>query len=439
MTQQVFTDIDPNVTSGTDLATILNNFKASLLTQHSGTTAPTYAQVGTAWFDSSVANILTFKMYDGSQWVTQFSMDLVGHTLSFGGNNPTASFSAERTDTSADMYEMYRNTVAPTHGAVIYSQKNDAGTKKTFGKMKINAENVTAGSEEASFLFEALVADAMTTLFSVGNSSLFFEALKGTGDRVLKVDANGVVTAQQDQADYNLFQNGVADSGDLAEYTANAPLTLVKSASATEILEGTNVFKAVSSAGSETFESEVITIKNAHIDSPMIIGIQYTAGADWTVNVIDNAVATIKTFTLEAYTQTANEGRLHKAFVVIFDKLEVYSWVAKDEPIYFNESILNNQTDTNLFTLTSRKNAVYKVEGQVIRETDTKLADGIYSCYISNNGTVFRVGKEDVYDHESDLIETDLNMNGNILRYSSNDLTGTNYTGKFIGTITRVL
>jgi hypothetical protein len=65
MTQAVFNDIDPNVKSGTELATDLNNFKASLLTQHSGASAPTYAEIGTEWLDSSVTDLLIKK---GLRW-----------------------------------------------------------------------------------------------------------------------------------------------------------------------------------------------------------------------------------------------------------------------------------------------------------------------------------------------------------------------------------
>lgn len=460
MTQQVFSDIDPNVTSGTELATFLNDFKASLLTQHSGATAPTYAVVGTQWFDSAVAGTLTMKYYDGAQWISQFVIDTVAHKISLGGNNPTASVTVSRTDTAADMIEMYRNTIIASNGGLIYSQNNDNSTKKTFGNIKIVADSVVDGAEDASLLFEAMIAGTLSSMMSVSKSSLFFESLKGTGDRVLSVNSLGQVTTVQGSSSYNIFTDGEAKSAVIGNYVVGAPLTLAISTTAAELIDSTSVFKAISTAASETFETAPIAISNGHIDSPMIVSIKYKASASWNVELINSdTLAVLETDTLNIYTQTLNEGRNKKFFAVIpsgvtnvkvkftssaadtflYDGLEVYSLIAKEEPLFFEKDILNTQTNTNLFTIANRKNAVWKVEGQVIRETATKLADGIVSFYISNNGTIFRVGKEDVFDHESDLIETSFNMNGNILRYSTNDLTGATYTGKFSGTITRVL
>tara|TARA_R110000787_G_scaffold5686_8_gene20546 strand:- start:830 stop:2212 length:1383 start_codon:yes stop_codon:yes gene_type:complete len=460
MTQEVFPDIDPNVTSGTELAILLNEFKASLLTQHSGVLAPTYAEIGTPWFDTAVATKMTFKLYDGSQWVTQFVLDTTAHTISYGGNNPTASFTVNRTDTSADMLEMFRDTSVQTNGGLIFSQKNDGATKKTMAKLKFVSENVVSGAEEASVLFECMVAGVLISIFEITKDSMFVEAFKGSGDRVLGVDPDGNVAPVQIQTASNIFPSGSAASADILNYTANAPLTLVTSSVSTELIDSTKVFKAVSTAISETFETEDVPVPNGFIDSPMIVSMKLKSAANWTVELRDaDTESILATSTIEAYNQTLNESKLHKFFGVIpsttaniklvftstagdtllFDTVEMYSWMAKDEPLYFSVDLLNNQTNTDLFLITNRKNEMLKIEGQVLRETDTELADGIYESFITNNGTVWRVGKESEFDHEDDLIETSLNMNANTLRYSTGNLVGANYTGKFVGRITRAL
>ena len=460
MTQEVFSDIDPNVTSGTELATFLNDFKASLLSVNSGPTAPTYAVVGTPWLDDSVATKLTMKNYDGAQWISEFTIDTVAHTISFGGNNPTASFTASRTDTAADMIEMFRDTAAQTDGALIFTQNNDSAIKKTMAKFKAISESVSNGAEEGSFALQAMVAGTLTDLFTVKFDELFFEALKGTGERVLKVDANGLVTADKVSGDANIFENGAASNADIGSYTINAPLTLALSSISTELIDSSSVFKSISTSAAETFETEVIALSNGHIESPMIVGFKFKSGADWTCEIVDNdSTLTLETSTIEAYVPTVNEASLHKMFVVIpaataniklrftstaadtllFDDIKIYSWINQDEPLYFSKDIANLQTNTDLFTIANRKNAVLKVEGQITRETDTGYADAIYSCFISNNGTINRVVGETVTDMETDEAATFLDMNGNILIYSSNDLTGANYTGKFKGRITRVL
>lgn len=459
MTQSVFNDIDPNVTSGTELAGYLNDFKASILSGHLGPTAPTYAVIGSSWLDSSVANKLTSKFYDGSSWISHFTIDTVAHTLSLGGNNPTASVTVARSDVAADMIEMFRDVSTNGSGGIIYSQKNDALTKKTFGSMKIDATNVASGAEETEILFQGMIAGTLSSLMKFSKNSLFFESLKGSGTRKLVVDASGFVTTANESSSYNLFGNGKADSAELTSYTVNAPLTLVKSTTAADLIDSTTVFKAVASASGETFLTETINIQNGHIDSAMIIAMKYRTSVAWTVEILDQASAVLATETIDPYTETLSEARIKKLFgmiptgtstvrlqftstaggTILFDGIEIYSEISKDEPLYFSKTIDNNLSDVDLFLLTSRKYSLWKVEGHLTRETDTKKADAIYSCYITNNGTIFRVGNEQVVDQESDYTETYLNMNVNTLRYTSNDLTGPNYKGKFVGSIARVI
>lgn len=460
MTQSVFNDIDPNVTSGTELATILNDFKYSILTANSGITAPTYAEIGTAWLDSSIAGKLTLKRYDGTNWISEFTIDSVAHTISFGGNNPTASFTVSRTDTSADMLEMFRDTGVATNAGLIFSQNNDAATKKTFAKFKMVADSNANSTEQASFLFEALVAGTLTTLCSISNTVFKLKALEGSGNRSVKVNSNGEFFAEAETGEANIFTNGSADSANLGQYTINAPLTLSKSSTTTELIDSSQVFKAISTATSQTFETEIINLPNSFIESPLIVSLKYKSSAAWTVSIVDtDAVSTLKTVTLEAYSPTLNEAKLKKMFhlipstvaniklvftsnaadTLLFDSIEIYSWANKDEPLYFEHTIGNNVTNEVMFEISNRKNKLVKLEGQVLRETDTNLADGIVSFYISNNGTINRIGKEEVFDHEDLEIGLSFNMNGNVLRLSSSDITGANYVGKFYGKITRVL
>ncbi len=461
MTQQVFKDIDPNVTSGTQLATILNQFKASLLTANSGPTAPTYALIGTNWLDTSVTDKLTMKHYDGSQWISEFTIDTVAHTISFGGNNPTASFTVSRTDTADEMLEMFRDTGVATNAGLIFSQINDNAIKKTFAKFKMVADNNTDTSEQGSFLWEAMIAGTMTTIGSLAHNSFQLKALEGTGNRTVKVDANGNFFAEAETGVSNIFGNGSADSADLGTYTVNAPLTLGKSSTAADLIDSTQVFQAIATAASETFETENISIPNGFGESPLITQLKYKSSSDWTVQLVDTTGADVnlKTVTLSAYSPTLNEAKLKKFFYKIpttvtqvklvftstaastlfFDGIEFKSWATVDEPLHFEHSVGNNVTDEVMFDIANRKNKVLKVSGQIIRSTDTDLADGVVDFYISNNGTVNRIGKENIFDHEDTEIRISFNMNGDVLRLSSSDITGANYDGKFYGTIERIL
>ena len=67
MTQLVFDDIDPLTTSGTQLASKLNDFKDSWLTHNSGTSRPSYVQSGTSWIDTTDASLWVMNLFDGTQ------------------------------------------------------------------------------------------------------------------------------------------------------------------------------------------------------------------------------------------------------------------------------------------------------------------------------------------------------------------------------------
>lgn len=70
MAQNVFSSINPTTTSGTQLATILNDFKDALMSGLSGTSRPAETTAGGAWIDTTNAGSPNFywsyKIFDGT-------------------------------------------------------------------------------------------------------------------------------------------------------------------------------------------------------------------------------------------------------------------------------------------------------------------------------------------------------------------------------------
>lgn len=460
MSQDLYPDLDPNIVSGTQLAAYLNDFKLVLLTQHSGAVAPTYAEVGTEWLDTSTANKLVFKKYDGTQWVSTFTIDDIAHTLALGGNNPTASVTVTRTDVAADMIEMYRDTTSTSTGGLIFSQNNDATAKTTMAKLLFNSDNLANGLEESSATIQTMDVGTLKDVFKVSKDAIFFESLKGTGQRQIVVDANGNLSTEVGGSESNLLTSGTADSGDISAWTATS-LVFIKSTTASELIGGASVYKASSSAALETLESELVTLSNEHINHPMIVSMKYKCSADWTIEILDQSDVVLASETLNAFTPALNEANNKKMFVLVpssvtglsirftasaadtllFDNVEMFSLIQKEEELFFERDIQNNQANINLFDIASTKNKLYKVEARIARETDTNYAEAVVEFFISydQNGAVWRIAKETLSDLESLETEVDFNMNGNTLRYTSSDISGANYTGKINGKITRVL
>lgn len=64
MAQAALAPLDPNTTSGSQLAAKLTAFEQALLSMHSGSSRPAYVQPGTCWRDTSGA-VWIVKLYDG--------------------------------------------------------------------------------------------------------------------------------------------------------------------------------------------------------------------------------------------------------------------------------------------------------------------------------------------------------------------------------------
>lgn len=71
MTQSMRPVINANSTSGATLADYLNDDRDTILTQHSGTTEPSYAQVGTVWLNTSDGT-LHIKTSAGDKTLLEF-------------------------------------------------------------------------------------------------------------------------------------------------------------------------------------------------------------------------------------------------------------------------------------------------------------------------------------------------------------------------------
>jgi hypothetical protein len=85
--------IDPEVTTGTDLANILNSWSQAVESAHSGAARPPYAGQGLIWLDTSggAAN-WQIKFFDGAQDIVIGTIDSTGDTFAPSvGGRPAAT------------------------------------------------------------------------------------------------------------------------------------------------------------------------------------------------------------------------------------------------------------------------------------------------------------------------------------------------------------
>jgi hypothetical protein len=102
MSQAIWSTINPATTSGVQLATLLNDFKAAVVSGFSGSARPVNLQAGGYWVDTTNEASPNFywdvKVYTGTADITVFRLNLSTNTATF--SSAESLFTVERT--SAD-------------------------------------------------------------------------------------------------------------------------------------------------------------------------------------------------------------------------------------------------------------------------------------------------------------------------------------------------
>ncbi|MGI0119678.1 RCC1 domain-containing protein [Zooshikella sp. RANM57] len=120
MSQYDFKNIDPNKTSGTELADHLNQWRDALNSCHRGPKRPGYIQAGMKWIDDSGGSIWKLKLFTGSTDVTISEIDTKNNRavtpLTMGG---TGAISAEQARNNLGLTELATTKkITPQHIAL---------------------------------------------------------------------------------------------------------------------------------------------------------------------------------------------------------------------------------------------------------------------------------------------------------------------------------
>jgi hypothetical protein len=198
-----------------------------LMSSHSGPTAPPYAVAGTRWADTAVANRITFKVYDGADWIVDGVLDTVTNAYRAVSINPLATVaSAATTDIGAalsDSVQISGTTTITSFGTapagtfrrlrfsdVLTVTHNGASLICPGGVSIVTAANdsmelVSLGSGNWAVLSHApaIIRVAQTPTRAVTSAS-------SAGDRTLKVSDAGRMMVLNGSADIALSTDAMA-------------------------------------------------------------------------------------------------------------------------------------------------------------------------------------------------------------------------------------
>ena len=150
----IFPDINPNTTSGTQLATLLNSFRDSFASTNSAGARDPELVAGGMWVDTTSDPIWSVNIYDGTDDIEFMSVNTTTNSISFGDTADSLSVEKITDDSLGAILELFKRRISGTGqtqagdtlGELNFSGYTDGATKEIQCQIKsITNENVTAG------------------------------------------------------------------------------------------------------------------------------------------------------------------------------------------------------------------------------------------------------------------------------------------------------
>jgi hypothetical protein len=166
MSQIIWNEIIPTATSGTQLATILNDFKNAVVSGLSGTSRPTELQAGGNWIDTTNDGIglWDFKVYTGTTDITLFTLNKNTGTASISSTDTEFEIFKSSSDTEGGLLKFLKERASGTQvlagdalGEIDFVGTRNDTVEATQARISvISTDNVTSTTQGSSIVFEAV-------------------------------------------------------------------------------------------------------------------------------------------------------------------------------------------------------------------------------------------------------------------------------------------
>lgn len=150
----IFSDINPNTTSGTQLATLLNDFKDIVISGFCTTTGSRPANMldGGFWVDAQADPIRVLKHYDGTDDITVFTIDTTTNSIILASAASPFEINKVSDDAIGPIVNLLKKRIAgggqtvdgDTVGEVNFTGTTSTGTPEIMAQLLVEAsDNVT--------------------------------------------------------------------------------------------------------------------------------------------------------------------------------------------------------------------------------------------------------------------------------------------------------
>lgn len=179
MSQAIWSTINPATTSGTQLATLLNDFKNALMSGLSGTSRPTQLQAGGTWIDTTLQAspdfIWTLKIFDGSADITLFTINLATGSPSITGADGSFTVTKISENTAGAILNLLKERVTgngqvldgDTLAEIVIKGTDDTGANVNVARIRaLASDNYTTAQAGSEIVLEA-VSEGQTALSEI--------------------------------------------------------------------------------------------------------------------------------------------------------------------------------------------------------------------------------------------------------------------------------
>lgn len=316
MSQILFDTINPDTTSGNQLAQILNDFKSAVVSGMIGPARPSELEEGGSWVDNSLKisqNVLDFKIYTGAVDITVFRLNLATGTTSIGGSENAFEVSRISADAVGPLLKLVKERVANNGktligdvlGEVQFVSTTDAGINNPSARIKSIALDDGIPTEfGANLIFETVSQDSnvLTETMRVQNGNLSIgtisasEKLHVAGNIKSEKISDDVVGVKRIAKKKRVSGNGQVLNGDViavedyrstdqngAEINA-AEIEVSATQNHTDVAQGSKIVFKTKNTGSASFTNKM-TIDDNGVTIPVLNVTTMTTGT--VVEIVD--------------------------------------------------------------------------------------------------------------------------------------------------------
>lgn len=188
MSQDIWDTIDPNTTSGTQLATLLNDFKDAVVTGFSGTVRPPNLQANGYWVDITDigTNILKYMFYDGTNDIEIFKVNTANQSVIIAGSEDIFAIKKTSADSVGPILDLIKKRIADGGqtkindilGDINFKGTDNVGVEFIQGRVRAISTDDVLSSEHGSYVMVETTSQ---------DTNILSEAVRFTGDNKMGV------------------------------------------------------------------------------------------------------------------------------------------------------------------------------------------------------------------------------------------------------------